>query len=157
MLISKQIEWDMGHRVTNHFSKCKNLHGHRYKAEIILKGDIVKVKGISDEGMVMDFGHIKTLATKYVHDVLDHGFMVWKKDALLVKFFNKNKDQKHIIVDFVPTSENIAYWVFKQLDKRFKDKYSTGLRLHTIKLWETPTSLAVCTKEDVRKIEENNA
>ncbi len=151
MRISKQIEWDMGHRVTNHFSKCKNLHGHRYKAEIWMTGDLISIDGNSNEGMVIDFGLIKETAIKYIHDVLDHGFMVWEKDKLLVNFFKKNKDQKHLIVPFVPTSENIACWIFQTLDKRFKDKYKTGLKLHSIKLWETPTSIAVCTRKDLLK------
>lgn len=149
MIIIKQIEWDMGHRVTNHLSKCRNLHGHRYKAEIRLEGNLVDIKGDSSEGMVMDFGLIKELANKYVHDILDHGFMVWEKDKILVSFFRKNSDQKHILVPFIPTSENIAAWIFLQLDKKIKDKYKTGLRLHSIKLWETPTSAAVCTRKDI--------
>ena len=151
MKISKQIEWDMGHRVTNHHSKCQNLHGHRYKAEIWMEGDLVNISGNSSEGMVIDFGDIKAIATKYVHDVLDHGFMLWEKDKLLVNFFKKNKEQKHTIVPFVPTSENIAGWIFQTLDNKFKDKYKTGLRLYSVKLWETPTSIAVCTRKDANK------
>lgn len=150
MKISKQIEWDMGHRVTNHKSKCRNLHGHRYKAEITVEGNLVDISGSSDEGMVIDFGDIKEIATKHVHDILDHGFMLWDKDKLLVNFFKKNKDQKYIVVPFVPTSENIAVWIFVQLDKRIEDKYKTGLKLYSIKLWETPTSVALCTRKDIQ-------
>ena len=39
MEVVKIIQWDMGHRVMNHRSICKGLHGHRYKAEISIKGD----------------------------------------------------------------------------------------------------------------------
>lgn len=150
MRISKQIEWDMGHRVTNHYSKCRNLHGHRYKAEIWMEGDLVDTSGDSSEGMVIDFSHIKEIATKYVLETLDHGFMVWEKDKILVNFFKKNKDQKHIFVSFVPTAENIAGWIFTTLDEKFKDKYKTGLKLHSVRLWETPTSSAICTRKDIK-------
>lgn len=150
MRISKQIEWDMGHRVTNHKSKCRNLHGHRYRAEVTVEGNLINISGSPDEGMVIDFGDLKEMATKYVYDVLDHGFMFWDKDKLLINFFKKNKDQKHIIVPFVPTSENIAAWIFVQLDKRIKDKYKTGLKLYSVKLWETPTSAALCTRKDIQ-------
>jgi 6-pyruvoyltetrahydropterin/6-carboxytetrahydropterin synthase len=154
MKVIKEIQWDMGHRVTNHHSQCRNLHGHRYRAEICVEGNLVNITGISDEGMVIDFGDIKKIATEQVHDVLDHGFMVWDKDKVLTKFFNKNKDQKHLVVPFVPTSENIAAWIFNQLDKHIKDKYGTGLRLYSIKLWETPTSSAVYTRRDVEKLKD---
>lgn len=150
MRITKQIEWDMGHRVTNHRSKCKNIHGHRYKAEICLEGHLINIPGISDEGMVMDFGDVKTIAIKYIHDVLDHGFMVWEKDKLLVNFFNENNTLKYLIVPFTPTSENIACWTFTALDKRYKNKYKTDLRLESVKVWETPTSTAICTREDIK-------
>lgn len=149
MIISKCIEWDMGHRVMNHNSKCRNLHGHRYKAEISVEGDLILLEGYSDEGMVMDFGLIKDLALKYIHDVLDHAFMVWGEDEILINFFQQNPDQKHLVVPFVPTSENIARWIFTQLEKKIDDKYKTDLKLKSIKLWETPTSTAICTKEDI--------
>jgi 6-pyruvoyltetrahydropterin/6-carboxytetrahydropterin synthase len=99
--------------------------------------------------MVIDFGDLKKIAEKYIEDKLDHGFMIWDKDMILVNFFSKNKDQKSIIVPFVPTAENIAYWVFNNLDKRLQDKYNTGLKLHSIKVWETPTSSAICTRGDI--------
>lgn len=151
MIISKQIEWDMGHRVMNHKSKCRNLHGHRYKLEICLEGNLITQKNSSDEGMVMDFGDIKSIAMTKIHDVLDHGFMVWNKDKMLKKFFKENPDQKHIVVPFTPTSESIAGWIFQILDKEYKDSYKTGLRLYEVKLWETPTSLAIYTRKDLGK------
>lgn len=151
MIISKKIEWDMGHRVTNHKSKCRNLHGHRYVAEIYLQGNLVNIKGDSSEGMVIDFADIKKIIVEYVHNILDHGFMIWKKDKLLVKFFTENPDQKQIIVPFVPTCENIAAWIFIQIDRHIKDRYKTGLKVFSVKLWETPTSMAECTRKDIKK------
>ena len=49
MKIGKIIQWDMGHRVLNHRSICKGLHGHRYKAEICMEGNLIKKEGISEE------------------------------------------------------------------------------------------------------------
>jgi 6-pyruvoyltetrahydropterin/6-carboxytetrahydropterin synthase len=152
MLVCKQIEWDMGHRVTYHSSKCRNLHGHRYKAEICLEGELIDVFGVSDEGMVIDFGDIKKIAKKHIHNVLDHGFMVWEKDKVLVDFFRNNQDQKCIVVSFVPTAENLAWWIFNELNSRFIDKYQTGLKLNSVKVWETPSSSAICTRKDYQQI-----
>ncbi len=140
MRVTKEIQWDMGHRITNHRSQCRHLHGHRYKAEICVEGDLITACGVSDEGMVIDFGDIKEIAVKYIYDVLDHGFMVWNQDRIILQFFKANPDLKHIVVRFIPTAENIAGWISVQIDKRLKDKYGTGLKLYSIKLWETPTS-----------------
>jgi len=149
MIISRQIEWDMGHRIPHHGSVCRNLHGHRYKAEILVKGKLIDRSGVADEGMVMDFGEIKKIAIRHIHNVLDHGFMVWEKDRPLVNFFKKNDSLKHIVVGFVPTAENIAAWIFLILDKHFKDKFKTGLKLDSVKVWETPTTIAVCSRRDI--------
>ena len=62
MKISKIIQWDMGHRIANHRSICKGLHGHRYKAEICVSGELISKNDISEEGMVMDFSDIKKIA-----------------------------------------------------------------------------------------------
>jgi len=148
MIVVKQIEWDMGHRVMNHNSKCKNIHGHRYKMEVALEGDIVSKVGDSSEGMVIDFADIKSVAMKYIHDTLDHGFMVWEKDEKLVNFFNENPELKKIVVPFTSTAENIAKWVFTQLDDKYTDIFKTGLKLKSIRLWETPTGYVVCNRDD---------
>lgn len=148
MIIVKQLEWDMGHRVMNHNSKCKNIHGHRYKVDIALEGKLVGKLGDSSEGMVIDFGDIKKIATEHVHDVLDHGFMIWEKDEVLLKFFEENPDFKKIIVPFTTTAENISKWVFEQLDDKFKDVFQTGLKLKYIKLWETPTGYVIYKRND---------
>ncbi|MBC8214524.1 MAG: 6-carboxytetrahydropterin synthase [Candidatus Marinimicrobia bacterium] len=146
MKIVKIIQWDMGHRVMNHRSACKGLHGHRYKAEICVEGDIVTKSGASEEGMVIDFGDVKNIALDFINNKLDHGFMVWDKDSELIDFFNNTTGHKPIIVPFTPTAENIAKFIFETLDKKFEDKYSTGLKLCSVKLWETPTSYAVYEK-----------
>ena len=143
MDIVKVIQWDMGHRVMNHRSVCKGLHGHRYKAEICLSGDIVSQSGASEEGMVVDFSDIKRISHEEVLDKLDHAFMVWDKDKDLIKYMEKTDDHKMVLVPFTPTAENVAKYIFDILNDKFEDTYGTGLRLSFVKLWETPTSYAV--------------
>ena len=138
----------MGHRVMNHRSVCKGLHGHRYKAEICLEGDIVSESGVSEEGMVVDFADIKKIANSFIQEKLDHAFMVWEKDTELLDFFQKSEGHKPVIVSFTSTAENVASYIFNELDGQFNDAFGTGLRLHSVKLWETPTSCAIFGIED---------
>jgi len=143
MKICKVIQWDMGHRVLNHRSVCKGLHGHRYKAEICVEGDLVEKKDASEEGMVIDFADIKKTAQKFIQEELDHAFMVWEKDIELLEFFKNSKGHKPVIVPFTPTAENVAAYIFYELKDKFTDVFQTGLRLQSVKLWETPSSYAL--------------
>ena len=143
MKIGKVIQWDMGHRVLNHRSICKGLHGHRYKAEICVEGELIDQSGASEEGMVIDFADIKKTAQKLIQEKLDHAFMVWDKDNELLEFFKHSKGHKPVIVPFTPTAENVAAYIFHILEDKFSDVYKTGLHLQSIKLWETPSSYAL--------------
>ncbi len=143
MQVVKIIQWDMGHRVMNHRSICKGLHGHRYRAEICIQGDMIDVEGVSEEGMVVDFSDIKEIALSFIHSKLDHAFMVWDKDEEMINFFNSSKGHKPIIVPFTPTAENVAKYIFETLSPKIIDNYGNGLHLMSVKVWETPTSYAV--------------
>lgn len=140
MTVSRLVEWDMGHRVPNHKSKCRNLHGHRYKMWVTLEGEVVGEQGVSDEGMVIDFSDIKRIAEGYVDTNLDHGYMGHKLlDRDLLSLIDE-RGMKLVAVDFVPTAENIAKYLFEQLSPLFVDVYGTKLRLSKIRLYETPKS-----------------
>ena len=147
MKIVKIIQWDMGHRVLNHRSICKGLHGHRYKAEICVSGDLVSDSGVSEEGMVVDFADIKFFSKEFIQEELDHAFMVWEKDEELISFFNNSEGHKPVIVPFTPTAENVAAYIYLKLKNKFQDVYKTGLQLHSVKLWETPSSFALYEKK----------
>lgn len=148
MRIYKTIEWDMGHRIPNHRSQCRHLHGHRYRLEVCLQGKLIDKANNSSEGMVMDFSEVKTILDREVKVVCDHAFMVWKNDNKLIKFFKENPDMKHVVVPFIPTAEEICCWLFNKLNKCFKDKFRTGLKLGKVIVWETPTSKASYSAKD---------
>ena len=117
----------MGHRVMNHRSVCKGLHGHRYKAEICVEGDIVSESGASEEGMVVDFADIKKIANSFIQEKLDHAFMVWEKDTELLDFFKKSEGHKPVIVPFTSTAENVAAYIFNELKDKYIDDISQVL------------------------------
>ena len=88
-IIRRYVETDTGHRVPNHKSKCSHLHGHRYRFEAEIEGDIVDVEGASEEGMLIDFSDVSSILEKYVHDVIDHAFVMYENDELLVRMFEQ--------------------------------------------------------------------
>lgn len=87
-IVKKRMEIAGAHRLNlNYESKCANLHGHNWIVTVWCKS-----KTLDDNGMVIDFTHIK----REVQDKLDH------------KFLND-------VVEFNPTAENIAKWVCDQI------------------------------------------
>ena len=146
MLVSKSIEIDVGHRVTNHKSKCKNLHGHRYKIVVTVDDKVITTTGASDEGMVIDFSDLKELMMRHIDAVLDHGFMIYVKDPLLPFFAEQQKSgMKIIITPFIPTAENLAehlYCIMRQslIERR--------IAIRSVEVYETPTSMAEYTRSD---------
>ena len=137
MEIGRKIEIDMGHRIPEHKSQCRNVHGHRYVIWAKVSGALEE-KG-SSRGMVQDFGDIKEVLMREIHGSLDHGFMYAGFDEMMKDFFIKNPGMKHLEVDFVPTAENIARWCFERVDGYLTNRNRT---LESIEVWETPNSIA---------------
>ena len=142
MQITTRLEFDAGHRIPNHKSQCRNLHGHRYALEITLSGDIISASDVSENGMVMDFSDVKKIARESVVDVWDHAFLVFKEDKVILDFLNSIPSHKTVIFPNVPTAENMAAEAFKILKSQYKDTYGNHLTLERVRLYETPNSWA---------------
>ena len=75
---TRRIEFDAAHRVMNHESKCKMLHGHRYVVEASFTAN-----ELDKLGRIIDFGAIKDVLGKWIDDNLDHNVILNKKDQEL--------------------------------------------------------------------------
>lgn len=130
----------MGHRVPQHKSKCRNVHGHRYVGEFTLEGPLVKGDS-SSAGMVMDFGDIKKTLSDFIDDYLDHGYMGQSDLDDKVLRFLEDEGHKTYRVTFTPTAENIAQFLMEKLGPQF-EAHGNNLKLVKVRLWETPNSVA---------------
>jgi len=144
--ITRKLEFDAGHRIPDHKSQCRNLHGHRYTLEITLTGAVISEEGSSDNGMIMDFSDIKALAKQHLVDVWDHAFLVYEKDEALRAFLESIPGHKTVVIPSIPTVENLAQTAFSILKQVYRDRYGTGLRLHKLVLHETPNCWAEITE-----------
>ena len=146
--IKRFVETDTGHRVPNHKSKCKHMHGHRYRWEAEIEGDIIQTIGVSDEGMLIDFSDISEILEKYIHDVVDHSFIVYEKDLLAIQALEVlGNDHRTLIVPFIPTAENLAKWAFEQVEPHIESKYGQKIKLLAMNVRETPKSWASWKKD----------
>lgn len=119
--ITKFFSFDSAHRIEDYDGKCRHLHGHTYKLEVTVKGEM------GDNGMVFDFSILKKVVNDKVISQLDH------------KYLND-------VFPFNPTSENMVVWIFEQIDACFEGQPCT---LESIKLWETATSCAELRRSDI--------
>lgn len=142
MLITRRLEFDAGHRISTHNSQCRHLHGHRYAIEITLSGDIIAEKGITQQGMVMDFSEVKRIAKTILVDQWDHAFLVYSGDLPVLQFLQTLDGHKTVVLDVQPTAENLAVIAFNTLDRAYQDTYGNHLRLEKVRLYETPNCWA---------------
>lgn len=142
LTITRKLEFDAGHRIPDHRSQCRNLHGHRYVLEITLRGEVVETEGAPDRGMVMDFADVKSLAMEHVVSRWDHAFIVFEGDTRVREFLQSMPDHKTVVTDRVPTVENLAAIAFETLAQVYDAHYGVDLRLHQVRLYETPNCWA---------------
>ncbi len=131
MKIAKEFNWEMGHRLPEHFGKCKNIHGHSYKMMVELDGDL------NENGMVLDYYDLKKIVNPIVEN-LDHAFMVYEKDKQVIDFLEGIKSKK-VLVKFESTVENITTYFLSEIIK-----YDLPANIHKIKVrvCETPDDYA---------------
>jgi len=141
--IRRYVETDTGHRVPNHKSKCRHMHGHRYRFEAEIEGDTVQESGVSEEGMLMDFSDVSDILMKHVHDVVDHAFIVFEGDLDARRACQAmGEGHRTVVVPFIPTAENLAKWAFEQVEPHISTAYGNRLRLVAMHVRETPKSTA---------------
>ena len=140
--VTRRLEFDAGHRLPNHASQCRNIHGHRYAIEITLSANVIHQDGAADDGMVMDFGEIKTIAQEKLVNLWDHAFLVWSGDKIMRDFLAMIPGHKTVLLDDVPTAENLAAAAYKILEHAYRDRYARELTLTRVRLYETPNCWA---------------
>lgn len=87
--VTKIFEFAASHFLTKYKGKCENLHGHNYKLEVTVLGQI------REDDLVFDFVDLKNIVKEKVTEKLDH-------THLNDKFEN-------------PSAEIIAVWIWEQL------------------------------------------
>ncbi|GBB87896.1 hypothetical protein RclHR1_01440011 [Rhizophagus clarus] len=106
------------------YGKCNNPngHGHNYKVEVIVKGEIDPLTG-----MVMNLEDLKECIKITVMNVLDH----------------KNLDHDVTYFKDIPsTSENLAVFIWYSIKDYLSEKSYKGI-LYEIKLYETEKNVVI--------------
>ena len=142
MRITRRLEFDSGHRIPNHSSLCRHLHGHRYALEVTLSGEVVATRGDAREGMVLDFAEVKQIARRTVVDLWDHAFLAWREDRAVLEFLATLPDHRTVVFEAPPTAEHLAQAAFELLEPAYRTQYGAELTLERVRLFETPNCWA---------------
>lgn len=119
---TKILYFEAAHRIEGHKGGCQNLHGHSYKVEITLQAH-----RLDELGMVVDFSEIKRIANERIQRY-DHSYLNE------VGNFSKGIN---------PTAENLAHSLYHFIKDSLMDyDKERGLKVNSIKVWETKDSYA---------------
>lgn len=117
LTVTKIFTFDACHSLPDYVGPCARLHGHTYKLEVTVCGELTK-KG-PKRGMIIDFSVLKKIVEKEVISKYDHDF--------LNNFFEN------------PTAENMVVRIGDDIDKALPK----GVKLYSVKLWEKIDSSCV--------------
>lgn len=124
VLVSKEFTFDSAHHLHCYEGKCKNLHGHTYKLQVIMSGRP------DHRGISIDFSDIKRISKERIIDRLDH------------KYLNE------VLPLMNTTAENMVVWIYEELSQALSEEnLSPEVLLEEVRLWETPTSYAAVTRD----------
>ena len=105
------------HSLTGYKGLCANLHGHNWEVEVFLRG-----AKLNHLGMLVDFKDVKKTL-----------------QAVLEKLDHQNLNTLPIFRKTNPTAENIAKFIFDELEPEF---HSPNFRLNRVRISETPGTAA---------------
>ena len=93
--IFTQQWYDAAHHLENYDGACKNLHGHTYRVDLWVRGNI---KQLDKAGILYDFGNLKKLTKLLDHcpegDINNVIGMNSTAENQVIWFFRKLKNEK---------------------------------------------------------------
>lgn len=137
--ITKHFDFEAAHALYGYDGKCKNIHGHSYQLFVTVIGKPIQDASEIKNGMVMDFGDLKTLVNREIIKNFDHATVLnnLSPHKALADTLTSHA-HKIELVDYQPTSENMLI----DFAERIKNHLPENVTLHSLKLYETTNSYA---------------
>ena len=132
--IYKEVFFDASHRLLHYEGKCRNLHGHRWKVEVWIEGEVDEATSI-----LVDFNLVKNVIERFDHQViLNEGDPMV---GCLTRF------QTVITTPGDPSSEMLARRIREMLTAETPLNLPS-VQINRIRVWESPTCCAEITNEN---------
>jgi 6-pyruvoyltetrahydropterin/6-carboxytetrahydropterin synthase len=142
--VTREFTFEMAHVLRNYDGPCRNVHGHSYRLFVTLSGTPVNDEKNPKNGMVIDFTELKDIVMNNIISQFDHSVVISKdfdrdKSEMASKIFGNT-----VIVRYQPTCENLV----ADFAGRLKPSLPVGIKLHSLRLYETAKSYAEWFAED---------
>ncbi|NCJ07441.1 6-carboxytetrahydropterin synthase [Synechococcales cyanobacterium C] len=89
--------------------KCRSIHGHRWMITLMLRSE-----KLDDQGMVVEFGHLKRIWRSWLDAHLDHALMLNQADPMAAAIREIEPGSRLFLMSADPTTENIAQLLYEQ-------------------------------------------
>lgn len=89
--VTKEFTFDAAHHLLDYAGPCANMHGHTYKLQVTVEGEVSP-----ETGMIMDFNDLKSIV----------------KDVVIAQFDHKCLND---VLDYNPTAENMVMDIISNL------------------------------------------
>ena len=118
--VTKEFEFEAAHHLINYDGPCANVHGHSYKLQVTVSGEVhnTSIYACATDRMVIDFKSLKTIVDREVIRSHDHADL------------NSLYDN--------PTAEVMVISMYNKI----WNALPKDTKLESVKLWETSTSFA---------------
>ena len=133
--LTKEFDFETAHALDGYEGKCKDIHGHSYHLRVTVIGEPKQECGLSDCGMVLDFGDIKRIVRDYVYEEFDHR-LILRDDSRFLGLETKNDRIRY--VSYQPTCENMLIEIVEIIQRYLPE----DVELHNVFLRETANSYA---------------
>jgi len=142
--ITKEFRFEMAHALLGYDGLCSNIHGHSYQLSVTLIGCPANDPADAKNGMVMDFGELKTIVKSEIIEYFDHALVLNTATPEKEKILSMPLFKKIVFLPYQPTCENLLSDFAGRIAKHLPD----NVKLHNLKLRETNSSFAEWFTED---------
>ncbi len=132
--IYKEAYFEAAHRLLHYKGKCFRLHGHQWRVEVWMRGDVD-----AQTRILVDYNCIKQVVNRFDHQI------ILNKDDPMVECLSKF--QEVVITDGDPTSELMADLIAGLITDECK-KQGFVAEVTKIRVWESTSCYAECNYED---------
>ncbi len=142
--VTKEFLLDMAHALWGYDGGCKNIHGHTYRLEVTISGQIINDVNSPKNGMVIDFTLLKSIIKETITDKFDHTLVLNGNSPHKELVNNKLNLDKIVLVSYQPTCENLLI----DFAGKIKNALPDYVTLYKLKLSESVTSYAEWYAQD---------